>query len=220
MQSWVTAKLLRRFTLQTSPLQDRIHYIHHSYRTVREVRLCVHPLRLRGRQGSEHLRARVFHFDHGVGLACSAAARVPPRRPSLGIPFWLVWPFSVPHTRLHLMPRLAASGPISRLGPLSLLHWVFLLRPVRLSRSPLFRTPSLFLFACSRIACNCSLIFLSFQVGRGRSLDWCRASCCCLTLRLSWSFRADTLAGCLRMSHVLYFGYAVHALKGSSFFLI
>ena len=31
------------------------------------------------------------------------------------------------------MPRLAASGPISRLGPLSLLHWVFLLRPVRLS---------------------------------------------------------------------------------------
>ena len=140
---------------------------------------------------------------------------MPPRRPSLGIPFWLVWPFSVPHTRLHLMPRLAASGPISRLGPLSLLHWVFLLRPVRLSarsmgsggrrtcfpvcgrsrplpsfpvrllflvllprspcvpwavgrvsrlrssisRSPLFRTPSLFLFACSRIACNCSLIF-------------------------------------------------------------
>ena len=28
-----------------------------------------------------------------------------------------------------------------------------------ISRSPLFRTPSLFLFACSRIACNCSLIF-------------------------------------------------------------
>ena len=69
----------------------------------------------------------------GAGQACSAATRVPPRRPSLGIPFWLVWPFSVPHTRLHLMPRLAASGPISRLGPLSLLHWVFLLRPVRLS---------------------------------------------------------------------------------------
>ena len=59
--------------------------------------------------------------------------RVAPRRPSLGIPFWLVLPFSVLHARLHLMPRLAASGPISRLGPLSLLHWVFLLRPVRLS---------------------------------------------------------------------------------------
>ena len=169
------------------------------------------------------------------------------------------------------MPRLAASGPISRLGPLSLLHWVFLLRPVRLSarsmgsgadgcpfpsavdlvychrfqyvfsfsynslrtgavgrvsrlrssisRSPLFRAPSLFLFACSRIACNCPLIFKVFK-WRGRSLDWCRASCCCLTLQLSWSFRADTLAGCLRKSHVLYFGYAVHALKGSSFFSI
>ena len=35
-------------------------------------------------------------------------------------------------TRLYLM-RLAASGPVSRLGPLSLLHWVFLLRQVRLS---------------------------------------------------------------------------------------
>ena len=30
-----------------------------------------------------------LHFDLGVELACSAAARVPPRRPSLGIPFWL-----------------------------------------------------------------------------------------------------------------------------------
>ena len=68
----------------------RIHYIHYSYRTVREVRLCVHPLSLRGHQNSEHLHIQIFHFDHGVGWACSAAARVPPRRLSLGIPFWLV----------------------------------------------------------------------------------------------------------------------------------
>ena len=36
------------------------------------------------------IRTVALHFDHGVGLACSAAAMVPPRRPSLGIPFWLV----------------------------------------------------------------------------------------------------------------------------------
>ena len=66
-------------------------------------------------------------------------------------------------------------------------------------RSSLFSISSLFLLACSWIACNCSLNFQVFK-WRGRSLDWCRASCCCFTLQLSWSFCADKLAGCLRMS--------------------
>ena len=39
------------------------------------------------------------------------------------------------------------------------------------------------------------------------------------TLRLSWSSCADSMAGCLRKSRESYLGYAVHALKGSSFFL-
>ena len=37
------------------------------------------------------------------------------------------------------------------------------------------------------------MLFDFFQVfkRRGQSLDWCRASCCCFTLQLSWSFCAD-----------------------------
>ena len=35
-------------------------------------------------------------------------------------------------TRRHLVPRFAASGPVFRLGPLSLLHWVLLLHHARL----------------------------------------------------------------------------------------
>ena len=36
-------------------------------------------------------------------------------------------------TRRHFLPRFAACGPVSRLGPLSLLHWVFLPCPARRS---------------------------------------------------------------------------------------
>ena len=42
---------------------------------------------------------------------------------------------------------------------------------------------------------------------------------CGFTLWLSWSSCADSMAGCLRKSRESYLGYAVQALKGSSFFL-
>ena len=144
------------------------------------------------------------------------------------------------------MPRLAASGPISRLGPLSLLHWVFLLRPVRLSARSMGSGADgrAFPSAVDLVYCHRFQYVFSFSYNfRGvpayRGGRTCfltaveyiakstfpysfrtQASCCCLTLRLSWSFRADTLAGCFRKSHVLYFGFAMHALKDSSFFLI
>ena len=46
----------------------------------------------------------------------------------------------------------------------------------------------------------------NFQVfkWRGQSLDWCRASCCCFTFQLSWSICADTMAGCLPKSQVMF----------------
>ena len=90
------------------------------------------------------------------------------------------------------MPRLAASGPISRLGPLSLLHWVFLLRPVRL-------------FARSMGSGADGRAFPS-------AVDFVYCH------RVQYA-ELELPCGCLRKSHVLYFGYAVHALKGSSFFL-
>ena len=56
----------------------------HMGRTVTS--LCALPLRHRGRQRQRTACAVVLHFDYGVEQACSAAARVPPRRPSMGTP--------------------------------------------------------------------------------------------------------------------------------------
>ena len=70
---------------------------HCSYRAVRDPLLCSRPLRHRGRQCSVH---SALHFDFGVELACSAAARAPPRSPSLWAPLLRL---------LALCPRYEAS---------------------------------------------------------------------------------------------------------------
>ena len=59
-------KFAEMLYFQTSSLQDRVHYIHYGYRTVREVRLCVHPLRLRGRQCHKGICSLVLHFGFGA----------------------------------------------------------------------------------------------------------------------------------------------------------
>ena len=79
-------------------LQDRIYYIHYGYRTVREVRPCVHgtPLRLRGRAG-------VFRRREGHLLAAHLG---PSLRRRLVLRF-------ASFTRRFLIPRFAACGPSS-----------------------------------------------------------------------------------------------------------
>ena len=130
LQSWITAHLLKCFILQTSlrclfASSPRPHTIISTTakRAVREVRLCVLPLRLLGRHGPPTLL---------LSAASGSNGRVPPPRGSsspapLGHPF-LPPPLAVPlfsSARRLLMPRGAACGSALPVGPLSLLLSVF-----------------------------------------------------------------------------------------------
>ena len=125
-------KFAEMLYFQTSSLQDRVHCIHYGYRTVREVRLCVHPLRLRGRlcykctlHFSTPLRLRgrtgVFRRRQGYLLAAHLGPSLRPRvvpRPSF-------------FTRRYLIPRCVARGPFSRVvhSPFVIVYDVFLSVP-------------------------------------------------------------------------------------------
>ena len=74
-------------------------------------------------------------------------------------------------------------------------------------RSSLFSISTLSLIASSRIACSCSLItlvlgfsILKFSSGVVSRSTGVERLVVCFIFQLSWSFCADTMAGCLRMS--------------------
>ena len=117
-----TANLLKCFILQTSSLQDRIHYIHYSYRTVREVRLCVHPLRLRGRlchKCTSHFgtplrlrgRAGVFRRREGDLLAAHLG-RFPSSIVSSSLGFFYE---AFPHSEVRRLWTILWCSPLSLL---------------------------------------------------------------------------------------------------------
>ena len=99
--------MLKCFILQTSSLQDRIHYIHYGYRTVRKVRLCVHAT-----TPSVASRPRALWCSGSSSSTSGSNWRVPP--PRGGYYFSGVLPFSLPRyflflfAKRHLFPRGAA----------------------------------------------------------------------------------------------------------------
>ena len=99
--------------------------IHYGIWAVREFRLCAHPPRHRGRQGLKDCLC----FLPSTSTSGSNRRVPPPRGFLLAAHPWASPSGSstlslVPFTSRNLMPKFAACGPVSRLGPLSLLLWV------------------------------------------------------------------------------------------------